>query len=104
MNILQNVQRIQKVYSNSFAHSQVSETLFLTENRLFNLTLYEIKCAVTTILLDCVMETDTFCLTSCLYCQVSTMMSRPDLAGTYFIYTLEALRFHLWLFTSYVTS
>lgn len=45
-----------KAYSNSFAHSQVSDTLFLAENRLFNLTLYEIKCAVTTILLGCVTQ------------------------------------------------
>lgn len=93
-----------KVYSNSFAHSQVSHTLFLTENRLVNLTLCKIKCAVTTILLDCVTEIDMVCLTSCLYCQVSTVLSRPDLAGTYFRYTVEALRFHLWLFTNYVTN
>lgn len=95
---------MQKVYSNSFPRSQVSDTLSQTENRLGNLTLCKIKCAVTTVLLDCVTEIDIFCLTSCLYCQVSTVLSRPDLAGTYFPDTVEALRFHLWLFTNYVTS
>lgn len=89
----------------SLAHCQELHTLFqLQISSLIYLTICKMKCAVTTVLLDCVMERDTSCSRSCLYCQVSTVSSRPDLAGAYSIYTVEALHFHLWLFTSYVTG
>lgn len=66
----------------SFAHCQEIDTLFfVTANKLTNLTICKIKHAVIAVLLDCVMEIDIFCLRSCLYCQVSTVLSRPNLAG-----------------------